>query len=164
MLPTSSNPQPMPPVSRRSFRVKVPALWRQVFPIGLLTAVLLRVGSWLSGQPFSWPSTLPLALAAGSIVLAFYVLRPVQADAEGMNLLSRLGHRRFVRWGDMREVGFGHRMPLEPALRITDVRGGVHWIPRHTKDLRQLQRMSATYGGPAHPLALKLESPLCDAP
>jgi len=154
----------MPVVDQRSFRVKVPALWRQVFPIGIVLTAVFRVGSWISGQPFSWPSTVPFALAAGAIVLAFYVLRPVQAGPRGLNVLSRLGHRRWVAWSDVTDVQFGHRQPLEPALRIADRQGRVHWIPRHTQNLRTLQQMAVQFGGAAHPLAVALETPLCDAP
>ena len=125
---------------------------------------MLRVSSWLSGQPFSWPSTVPLAIATGLIVLLFYLLRPVQAGPDGLKLLSRLGHRRFVAWADVSEVRFGHRQPLEPAFRLTDRQGGVHWIPRHTRHLRVLQQMAVQFGGSDHPLAVVLLTPLCDAP
>lgn len=148
----------------QSFRVRVPALWRQIFPIGIVLTAVLRLGSWLSGQPFSWPSTLPLAVAAGFIVLLFYFLRPVQAGPEGLMLLNRLGRRRLVAWDEVRDVSFGHRQPLEPAFRVADTQGKVHWIPRHTRDLRALQRLAVQYGGPRHPLAVVLETPLCDVP
>jgi hypothetical protein len=151
-------------MSYTSFRVKVPALWRQVFPIGLLITALFRGASWLRGEPFSWPSTLPLALTAGLVVMAFYFLRATQAGADGLKLLSRLGHRRFVSWADVSEVSFGHRQPLEPNFRVTDRQRRVHWIPRHTKDLRLLQKLASQFGGPDHVLALMLETPLCDAP
>jgi hypothetical protein len=154
----------MTSADQRTFRVRVPALWRQVFPIGLLTAALLRVGTWLSGEPFSWPSTLPLSLAAGLIVLVFYLLRPIQAGPGGLNLLSRFGHRRMVSWEEIPDAGFGHRQPLEPAFRVGDRRGRIHWIPRHTKELRILQEMAVQFGGANHPLAVILETPLCDAP
>ena len=107
---------------------------------------------------------MPLAVVTGLIVLLFHLLRPVQAGPEGMKLLSRLGHRRFVAWADVSEVSFGHRQPLEPAFRLTDRQGGVHWIPRHTRHLRVLQRMAVQFGGIDHPLAVALVTPLCDAP
>ncbi len=154
----------MPPVNYTTFRVKLTALWRQVFPIGLLMTALLRIGAWLNGETFSWPSTLPLSISAGLVVLIFYVLRPTQASADGLKLLSRLGHRRFVAWADIAQVNFGHRQPLEPAFRITDVQGRLHWIPRHTQDMRTLQQMATKFGGPNHPVAVALATPLCDAP
>jgi Bacterial PH domain len=149
---------------QQSFRAKLPALWRQVFPIGIATALLVRVGSWLSGQPFSWPSTIPISLAAGLIVVAFYLMRPVQAGPAGLRLLNRLGFRRLVAWDDVCDVRFGRRQPLEPAFRLTDRRGKVYWIPRHTQGLRELQRMCMRFGGASHPLAVALETPVCDAP
>ena len=152
------------PTDQRSFRVKLPALWRQIFPIGIAVAALLRVGSWLSGQPFSWPSTIPLALAAGFIVVVFYLLRPVQAGPGGLHLLSRLGHRRFVAWDEIDAVRFSHRQPLEPAFRLTDRRGRVHWIPRHTKGLRELHDMAVRFGGAEHALTVALETPIWEVP
>lgn len=146
------------------FPVKLAALWRQVFPIGVLVAAISAASRWLAGQPFSWPSTLPLAVAAAIVVAALHMIRPVEVDPRGIRLLHRLGFRRLVPWSSISEVRFGYRLPLEPGFRVTDNRGRVLWLPRHTMRLRELQRLSALYGGEDHPLALALETPLCDAP
>jgi hypothetical protein len=105
-----------------------------------------------------------LAVVAAVIVLGMHWLRPVQAGASGILLLRRTGQRRLVPWESITSVSFGRRLPLEPAFRVADSAGQVHWLPRHTGNLRALQILVAQYGGANHPLARALETPICDAP
>jgi hypothetical protein len=154
----------MPTASGRPFRVKLGALWRQVFPVATAAALASALARWAAGDPFSLPSTLPLALVAAVIVLGMHWFRPVLAGEEGVVLLRRSGARRLVPWASFASVGFGRRLPLEPAFRITDTAGTVYWLPLHTANLRELQRLAARNGGPAHPLARALETPVCDVP
>ena len=152
-------------VSRsQNFRVTLSALWRQVFPVATTAALASAIGRWVAGQPYSFPSTLPLAVVAAIIVLGMHWLRPVQAGPEGIMLLRRTGQRRLVPWQSITSVSFGRRLPLEPAFRVADSAGQIHWLPRHTANLRALQLLVAHYGGTAHPLARALETPICDAP
>ena len=151
------------PDRSRSFPVKLGALWRQVFPVGTATVAVVTAAHWVTRTPFS-SSTLPIAASAAVVVLVLYVLRPIKAGPDGLELLHRLGFRRHVAWADIVAVRFGFRHPLEPAFRIEDREGRVHWIPRHTKRLRELQRLTVEYGGATHPLARALETPICDAP
>jgi Bacterial PH domain len=148
----------------KPFRVKLGALWRQVFPVATAAALASAISRWAAGQPFSLPSTLPLAVVAAVIVLGMYWFRPVQVGPEGILLLRRTGQRRLVPWHSITSVSFGRRLPLEPAFRVADSGGQVHWLPRHTANLRELQLLVAHHGGPAHPLARALETPICDAP
>ena len=148
----------------QSFPVKLGALWRQVFPVATATALVSALSRWAAGHPFSLPSTLPLAAVAAVIVIGMHALRPVQAGPNGILLLRRTGQRRRVPWESITSVSFGRRLPLEPAFRVADSSGRVHWLPRHTANLRALQRLVVQYGGPAHPLARALETPICDAP
>jgi len=150
--------------SCQPFRVRLGALWRQVFPVATAAAVASATGRWASGQPFSLPSTLPLAVVAGVIVLGMHWLRPVRANEQGILLLRRSGGRRFLPWASISSVSFGRRLPLEPAFRIVDSSGAVLWLPRHTANLRALQLLAVQYGGDTHPLARALETPVCDAP
>jgi hypothetical protein len=89
-----------------------------------------------------------------------YWLRPVKVGPQGILLLRRTGQRRLVPWQSITTVSFGRRLPLEPAFRVMDVDGQVHWLPRHTANLRALQLLAAQYGGRAHPLARALETPI----
>ena len=139
-------------------------MWRQVFPVATAAALASAISRWAAGQPFSLPSTLPLAAVAAVIVLGMYWLRPVQVSPEGILLLRRTGQRRLVPWQSITSVSFGRRLPLEPAFRVADSAGQIHGLPRHTANLRALQLLVAQYGGVAHPLARALETPICDAP
>jgi hypothetical protein len=150
--------------SSHAFRVRITALWRQVFPVATAAALASAISRWAAGQPFSLPSTLPLAVVAAVIVLGMYWLRPVQVKQEGILLLRRTGRRRLVPWQSITSVSFGRRLPLEPAFRVADSSGQIHWLPRQTANLRALQQLVVQYGGASHPLARALETPICDAP
>src|SRR6188768_4022525 len=93
----------------KQFRVRLGALWRQVFPVATTAAAASAVGRWATGQPFSLPSTFPLAIVAAFIVLGMHWSRPVQARPDGILLLSRLGHRKLIPWDRIASVSFGHR-------------------------------------------------------
>jgi hypothetical protein len=150
--------------SSQPFRVRLGALWRQVFPVATAAALVSAAGRWVSGQPFSLPPTLPFAVVAGVIVLGMHWLRPVQVNDQGILLLRRSGGRRLVPWSNIRSVSFGRRLPLEPAFRVVDSSGAVLWLPRHTANLRALQRLAVQYGGAGNALTVALETPICDAP
>jgi len=148
----------------QSFPVKLGALWRQVFPVATAAALASALSRWAAGHPFSLPSTLPSAAVAAVIVVGMHLLRPVQAGPSGILLLRRTGRRRRVPWESITSVSFGRRLPLEPAFRVAYSYGRVHWLPRHTANLRALQLLVVQYGGSSHPLARALETPICDAP
>jgi len=148
----------------KAFRVKISALWRQVFPVATAAALASAVSRWVAGQPFSLPSTLPLAVVAAIIVVGMHWLRPVQVNEQGLLLLRRSGQRRLVSWQSVSAVTFGRRLPLEPGFRIVDTANQVFWLPRHTANLRELQQLVVQHAGIDHPLAKALETPICDAP
>jgi hypothetical protein len=144
----------------QSFPVKLPTLWRQVFPAGLFGAVVGRGLLWLEGQPFSWPNTLPLMAAAAVGVLAIYFFQPTQAGASGLYVMNSWGFRRRLAWTDVQAVDFARLYYLQPSLRIKDLKGRHHWIAVDTKDLQGLHALVQTHGGAQHPLLKALETPL----
>lgn len=144
----------------QSFPVKLPTLWRQVFPAGLFGALLGRGLLWLEGQPFSWPNTLPLMAVAALGVLAIYFFQPNQAGPGGLNLMNSWGFRRRLEWSDIQSADFARMYYLQPSVRLKDARGRSHWIATDTKDLKGLHALAVAHGGADHPLARALETPL----
>jgi hypothetical protein len=146
-----------------AFRVKLPALWRQVFPGLLAGAVVGRVLLWLEGKPFSWPQTLPLMAVAAVVVVLVHVLQPARAGAGGLLLMTTWGYRRRLAWADIVSAEFG-RFVFLPSLRLKDTRGRSHWIERDILGLPALYALAREHGGPAHPLTRALETPLYALP
>jgi hypothetical protein len=144
----------------QSFRVKLPALWRQTFPALVIGASLAQVINWLEGQPWSWPPTLLLMGIAAVMVLGMHWLQPTQAGPQGLRLMGADGLRRAVRWDEIVEVRMGRMHGLQPALRIIDRRGRSLWLPRDTHDLRGLHALALHHGGAEHPLTRALATPL----
>ena len=150
--------------SALKFRVNPFALWRQVSPVWAGTAGAIAIASWLSDKPVTWPLVLRPSFAIAVVVGVLYLLRPVKVNAQGVYGLGRLGLHTFIAWDDISRVSFGRRHPLEPAFRLHRAHGRSVWIPRNTTRLRELQVLAAKFGGHSNPLAVALETPLCDAP
>ena len=146
------------------FRVNPFALWRQVSPVWAGTAGAIAVASWLSDKPVTWPLVLRPSFAVAVVVGVLYLLRPVKVGDKGVYGLNRLGLHSFIAWEEISNVSFGRRHPLEPAFRLHSLHGRSVWIPRNTTRLRELQVLAAKYGGKTSPLAVALETPICDAP
>jgi hypothetical protein len=148
------------PAGMQAFRAKPVVLWRLTFPsllLGAFTAAALR---WFAGKPFSWPDTLPLMLIAAVIVVLTYVLQPTLAGAAGLRVLNTWGTRSFLGWGEVVRVDFARLYGLQPSLRLRDQRGRSYWIARESSGLQTLWRLAVQHGGPQHPLALALQTPL----
>lgn len=144
----------------QNFPVRLPALWRQAFPGLLAGAVASRAWSWLQGEPFSWPQTLPLMLVAAVLVVVMHLLLPTQAGPEGLVLGTRWGWRCHVNWEDIVEVQHARLFPAQPGLKLRDRAGRIYWVPRDTQDLPGLHALALARGGPAHPLTQALERPM----
>jgi hypothetical protein len=143
-----------------SFPVKLPALWRQVFPALLIGAVLARTLLWLQGRPFTWPDTLPMMGAAVVMVLAMHYFQPTQAGARGLHVMNTWGVRRWLAWDEVAAVSFGRLYFLHPSMRLKDRAGRSYWIATDTKNLQGLHTLAQSHGGAQHPLVQALETPL----
>ena len=123
-------------------------------------AIVGRLSSWMQGEPFSLPKTLPLMVVAALLVVLLHFLQPTLAGADGVKAITAWGTRGFVAWGDIERVAFGRLYLLQPSLKLTDRRGRAYWIATDTKDLGALHALACRYGGADHPLAKALETPL----
>lgn len=144
----------------KPFRVKVAALWRHAFPGLVLGAIAGRVILWVQGQPFSLPSTLPLMGVAAVMVALTYYLLPTLAGEQGLKVMNSWGLRSFLRWSDIKSVGFARWYLVQPSLKLTDHDGKAYWIAKDTKGLEVLHDLAVRHGGKDHPLAKALETPL----
>lgn len=144
----------------QSFPVRIPSLWRQA--LGGLTAgaVAARLLQWGQGEAFSWPTSWPLMGLAAVIVVLTHFLQPTRAGPDGLKLMTNWGFRRRLRWTDVRQVTLARAHLLQPALKVLDHQGRVHWIDRDTKDLRGLHELALRHGGEDHPLTRALRTPL----
>lgn len=148
----------------QSFPVKLPTLWRQVFPGLVLGALLGRASQALQGETFSWPHTAPLMVAAAVVVLLGHALQPTQAGPAGLRAMTPWGFRRAVPWDDIASASFARMFLLQPSIRLLDKQGRSYWIARDTKNLPGLHGVAQTYGGRSHPLTRVLEVPLYKLP
>jgi hypothetical protein len=146
------------------FRVSPFALWRQVSPVWAGTAGAIVIVGWLADKPVTWPLVLRPSFAIAVVVGVLYLLRPIKVNEKGVYGLNRLGLHTFIAWEEISQVTFGRRHPLEPAFRLHRLHGQSVWIPRNTTHLRDLQVLTTKFGGKMNPLAVVLETPLCDAP
>lgn len=144
----------------KDFPIKLPTLWRQVFPAMVLGGLTSRGLLWLQGQPFNWPDTLPMMAVAAVLVLMIHFLQPTQAGETGLHVMTIWGFRRRLAWADVRSVSFARLYLLQPSLRLLDAQGRSHWIATDTKDLAGLHELARAHGGADHPLTLALETPL----
>lgn len=144
----------------KGFPIKLPTLWRQVFPAMVLGGLTSRALLWLQGQPFNWPDTLPMMVAAAVLVLMIYFFQPTQAGETGLHVMNIWGFRRRLAWADVQSVSFARLYLLQPSLRLLDARGRSYWIATDTKDLAGLHELARAHGGAGHPLTLTLETPL----
>jgi hypothetical protein len=144
----------------KAFPVKLPTLWRQIFPSLVAGAVLGNGLRWLRGEPFSLPETLPLMLTAAVVVAATYFFSPTLAGAEGLKVMTAWGFRRPVRWEEIQSVSFARLYFFQPSFKLVTARGRSYWIARDTKDMAGLHALAFARGGPDHPLTRALETPL----
>lgn len=144
----------------KDFNIKLPTLWRQVFPAMVLGGLTWRGMMWLQGKPFNWPDTLPMMVIAGAFVLIMYFLQPTQAGEAGLNVMNNWGTRQRIAWSDIRSVNLARFYLLQPSLCLLDGKGKSYWIALDTKDLSGLHELASTHGGADHPLTLALETPL----
>ena len=144
----------------KAFPIKLPTLWRQVFPALLIGAVLGRGLNWLQGQPFSWPDTVPMMAVAGAMVLAMHFFQPTQAGERGLNVMNIWGFRRALAWSDVQSVTFARLYMVQPSMKLLDTQGRSYWIAVDTQDLAGLHALALKHGGASHPLTLALETPL----
>jgi hypothetical protein len=144
----------------KAFPVKPQTLWRQAFPGLLLGAFASRAATWMNGEPFSWPNTVPLMVIAAAMVVAIYFLQPTLCGASGVKAVNTWGFRKHVAWNEITSVSFGRLYLLQPSLKIIDCNGRRYWIARDTKDLGSMHALAKIHGGACHPLTLALETPL----
>jgi hypothetical protein len=142
------------------FPIKITALWRQVFPALMLGGVLGQGAAWWRGQSLSLPNSLPIMAFAAVIVVALHAFYPTLAGPNGLGLMNRWGLRRRVTWGDIFEVRLVRQYGMYPSLRIRCAHGGVYWIAMDSANLPQLYALALRHGGPDHPLAIALATPL----
>ncbi|MDX2220726.1 MAG: hypothetical protein SF172_17030 [Burkholderiales bacterium] len=144
----------------KDFPIKLPTLWRQVFPAMLLGGLTSRGLLWLEGQPFNWPDTLPMMAVAAVIVLLVHFFQPSQAGEAGLHVMNTWGFRRKLAWADVQSVSFARLYLLQPSMRLRDGEGRSYWIAIDTHDLAGLHELARAHGGPGHPLTVALETPL----
>ncbi len=144
----------------KAFPVKPQTLWRQAFPGLLLGAVASRVVTWVNGEPFSWPNTMPLMVIAAVMVVALYFLQPTLCGESGVKAVNTWGFRKHVAWSEIKSVSLGRLYLIQPSLKLVDSEGRSYWIARDTKDLRSMHTLAKAHGGPGHPLTVALETPL----
>lgn len=143
----------------QSFRVKLPVLWRAMFPALLAGALTARAWRLLQGEPFAWPDTLPLMGVAAVAVVLTHALQPTQANGQGLKLMTVWGYRRWMRWDEIASASLA-KLLLQPSIRVQDRQGRVGWIARDTQGLSRLHALALVAGGARHPLARVLETPL----
>lgn len=146
-----------PPV--KAFPIKIPALWRQVFPSLLLGAMIARVWDWAQGQPFSLPETVPVMLGTAAFVSITYLLQPTLCGASGVTAMTLWGFRRHVSWGDIQTAALARYFIVQPSFKLTDGQGRTYWIARDTQNLAGLHALAREHGGPDHSLTRVLETP-----
>jgi hypothetical protein len=144
----------------KSFRIKLPALWRQAFPGLVAGALVANFSFWLQGEPFSLPNTLPLMGVAAAIVVTYYYFAPTVAGEQGLKVMNSWGFRKLLPWADVESVAFARMHWVQPSLKLVDGRGRAYWIARDTEDLQDLHAIAAQFGGTQHPLTKALETPL----
>jgi hypothetical protein len=153
-------PAPKPGAALESFRVRLPALWRQASAGLLAGALTSSVLLWLQGEPWGWPQTVPMTLAAAVGTAISFVLQPTQAGAAGLYVLSTWGFRKRLAWAEVRGAVLARQYGLWPAFKLHDERGRAYWISRDTTRLDRLHALALQHGGPAHPLVQVLQTPL----
>ncbi|MBL8516588.1 MAG: hypothetical protein JNM76_06435 [Betaproteobacteria bacterium] len=144
----------------KDFPIKLPTLWRQMFPAAMLGGLLAQALHWMQGQPFSTPGTLKTMAATAIMVLIVHHLQPTEAGERGLNVMNSWGFRRLLAWTDVQSVVFGRMYWVQPSLRLRDAQGRSYWIAIDTKDLAGLHELALAHGGPDHPLTRALETPL----
>lgn len=142
------------------FPLKLSALWRQIYPALLLGALTSQVIEWLRGNPFSLPSMFPLMAMATVYVLYSHWLYPPMAGPNGLSLLNMWGARRPIAWDEVSEVRLARQYGIYPSLRVRNKQGQVYWIGTDCTRLADLHALAERHGGPQHPLALALATPL----
>lgn len=106
-----------------SFRVKLPALWRQASAGLLAGALTSSVLLWLQGEPWGWPQTVPMMLAAAVGTAISCLLQPTQAGAASLYVLSTWGFRKRLPWAEVRGAVLARQYGLWPAFKLHDERG-----------------------------------------
>lgn len=142
------------------FRIKLPALWRFVLPAMTIGVAVSAATQLLQGQRPTWPNTVPMMVFGAVLVLALYWLQPTLAGPGGLRVLNIWGFRRPVRWDEIVAVEHARYYLVMPAMRLVTAAGRSYWIPRESERLPALHALALRAGGPAHPLARALETPL----
>jgi hypothetical protein len=143
-----------------SFRIKLPTLWRQA-SAGMLVGALTSSGlQWAQGNPFNWPDTLPMTLAAAVAAVVSYLLQPTLAGPEGLHVMNSWGLRRRLGWADVEHAALARQHGLWPSFKLLDAQGRAYWISRDTLGLEQLHHLALQHGGTTHPLVRVLRTPL----
>ena len=143
-----------------AFPIKPQTLWRQAFPGLLLGALASRAASWLNGEPFSWPNTVPLMAIAAVMVVAIHFLQPTLCGESGVKAVNTWGFRRHIAWTDIKSVSLSRLYLIQPSLKLVDLAGRRYWIARDTKNLGCMHKLAKAHGGANHPLTVALETPL----
>lgn len=144
----------------KKFPLKPAALWRHIYPTLLVCAIIGQGVDWLRGDQFSMPSMLPLMVTSVCYVLFMHVFSPTLAGTSGLRLINIWGLRRAVAWDEIVDVRNQRRFHWIPSLRVRCANGRVYWIDTEAANLAELYALAAQSGGPQHPLALALATPL----
>jgi hypothetical protein len=142
------------------FPLKLSALWRQIYPALLAGALLSQAIEWMRGNPFSLPSMFNLMALATAYVLYSHWLYPTMAGPAGLSLLNMWGRRHAVPWDAISDVRLARQYFIYPSLRVRCNKGRVYWIGTDCARLAELHALATRHGGPQHPLALALSTPL----
>ncbi len=146
--------------SMTKFPIKLPALWRQIYPALLIAAIVGQGYEWLQGGSFNLTRVMPMLMAASVFyVLHMYWFCPTLAGVAGLKLINGWGWRRRVAWSEIVEVHQARRLKCIPSLRVVCASGQVYWFDTEIANLAKLHSIALEAGGPEHPLVMALSTP-----